>query len=73
MQRLAGMRPDDRDNKAATGTPHEKGPAWRGLFNPLTAGPRPALDQPTLGSLNASISPLNASTGTQLQNTFLSP
>jgi hypothetical protein len=27
----------------------------------------------TFGSLNASISPLNASTGTQLQNTFLSP
>ncbi len=29
--------------------------------------------QPTFGSLKASISPLNASTGTQLQNTFLSP
>jgi len=27
----------------------------------------------TFGSLNASISPLNASIGTQLQNTFLSP
>ena len=27
----------------------------------------------TFGSLNASISPANASSGTQLQNTFLSP
>ena len=46
---------------------------WRGVREKRAPGSRPRIDQTTFGSLNASISPLNASTGTQLQNTFLSP
>jgi hypothetical protein len=46
----------------------------RGLFIAhRLAGRCPRVQQATFGSLNASISPANASSGTQLQNTFLSP
>ena len=55
-------------------------PSDGGGFGLLAAPARAArtplaaqVDQATFGSLKASISPLNASTGTQLQNTFLSP
>ena len=73
---LLDYRFDEATCRTTPRTPEarkQQGPAMAGPCCVRPCGSPGRVDQPTLGSLKASISPLNASTGTQLQNTFLSP